>query len=458
MQAAHVNADVSQIVMLLGQWYRSSQMSRAEPSPRRILIIVENLPVPFDRRVWCEGTSLRKAGYAVSVICPKGRGHDESYECLEGIHIYRHPMPVEARGIAAYLIEYPVALFWEMWLSIKVAWKHGFDVIQGCNPPDLIFLIGLLFKLGGKRFVFDHHDVNPELYEAKFGRRDMFWHLLRLVEYLTFKTANISIATNESYREIAITRGRMPANRVFVVRSGPNLDRVRSRPADPAWRRGRRYSVGYVGVIGQSEGIDLLLQSIRHIVHDLGRTDIQFNIAGTGPEWNAVVKLCEEMRLSDYVNFTGAVADEPLFTMLSTADVCVNPDRVTPMNDISTMNKIMEYMALGRPIVQFDVREGRRSALDASLYAAKNDPKDFASKIITLIDDPSQRETMGAFGRSRVERALSWTHEEPKLLAAYEALFAAKAPSQSLAPRANATAERSTSHSSANAVAGRASS
>ncbi|WP_456755753.1 glycosyltransferase family 4 protein [Bradyrhizobium sp. USDA 4461] len=434
-------------------------MSRAEPSPRRILIVVENLPVPFDRRVWCEATSLRKAGYQVSVICPMGRGHDEAYECLEGIHIYRHPMPVEARGIAAYLIEYPVALFWETWLAIKVAWKHGFDVIQGCNPPDLIFLIGLLFKLGGKRFVFDHHDVNPELYEAKFGRRDFFWHLLRLVEYLTFKTASISIATNESYREIAVTRGGMPANRVFVVRSGPNLERVRLRPDDPAWRRGRRYSVGYVGVIGQSEGIDLLLQSIGHIVHDLVRTDIQFNIAGTGPEWNAVVRLCEEMQLSDYVNFTGAIADDALFTMLSTADVCVNPDRVTPMNDISTMNKIMEYMALGRPIVQFDVREGRRSALDASLYAAKNDPQDFASKIMTLIDDPSRRQTMGAFGRSRVERALSWSHEEPKLLAAYEALFAEKA-SESRAPRASATAERPTSQASgvnANAAAGRAS-
>ena len=420
-------------------------MSRAEPSPRRILIIVENLPVPFDRRVWCEATSLRKAGYAVSVICPKGRGHDASYECLEGIHIYRHPMPVEARGIAAYLIEYPVALFWEMWLSIKVAWKHGFDVIQGCNPPDLIFLIGLLFKLGGKRFVFDHHDVNPELYEAKFGRRDMFWHLLRLVEYLTFKTASISIATNESYREIAIARGGMPANRVFVVRSGPNLDRVRSRPADPAWRRGQRHSVGYVGVIGQSEGIDLLLQSIDHIVHDLGRTDIQFNIAGTGPEWNAVVKLCEEMQLSDYVNFTGAIADEALFTMLSTADVCVNPDRVTPMNDISTMNKIMEYMALGKPIVQFDVREGRRSALEASLYAAKNDPKDFADKIVALIDDPERRQAMGAFGRDRVESSLSWSHEEPKLLAAYEALFTQDVARPSLAPRANTTVEPSAS-------------
>lgn len=405
--------------MLLGQWYRSSQMSRAEPSPRRILIIVENLPVPFDRRVWCEATSLRKAGYEVSVICPKGRGHDESYECLEGIHIYRHPMPVEARGIAAYLIEYPVALFWETLLAIKVAWKHGFDVIQGCNPPDLIFLIGLLFKLGGKRFVFDHHDVNPELYEAKFGRKDFFWHLLRLVEYLTFKTASISIATNESYREIAIARGGMPANRVFVVRSGPNLDRVRSRPADPAWRRGRRHSVGYVGVIGQSEGIDLLLQSIGHIVHDLGRTDIQFNIAGTGPEWNAVVKLCEEMQLSDYVNFTGAIADDALFTMLSTADVCVNPDRVTPMNDISTMNKIMEYMAIGRPLVSFDLREARVSAGEAALYATPNDEREFAGLIAQLLDDPAARERMGEIGRARVEGPLSWKHSAEALLEAY---------------------------------------
>ncbi|WP_284424107.1 glycosyltransferase family 4 protein [Bradyrhizobium sp. SSBR45G] len=392
--------------------------------PRRILMIVENLPVPFDRRVWCEATSLRKAGYEVAVICPKGRGHDASYELLEDIHIYRHPLPVEARGIAAYFIEYPTALFWELLLAVKVAWKHGFDAIHACNPPDLIFLLGILFKLfGRKRFIFDHHDVNPELYEAKFGRKDVFWKLLRLVEFLTFKTADISIATNESYRDIALGRGGMPADRVFIVRSGPNLQRVRPRPADPAWRNGRRFSVGYIGVIGESEGLDLLLQSIDHIVHQLGRTDIQFNIAGTGPAWNAIVKLSEAMNLSDFVTFTGSIGDEALFTMLSTADLCVNPDRVTPMNDISTMNKIMEYMALGKPIVQYDVREGRRSALDASLYAVKNDPIDFSNKIIELIDAPEQREAMGQYGRQRLEKSLSWDHEEPKLLAAYEALF-----------------------------------
>lgn len=415
-------------------------MAKPEPAPRRVLIIVENLPVPFDRRVWCEATSLKEAGYEVSVICPKGRGFDAAYECLDGIHVYRHPLPVEARGIAAYFIEYPTALFWELLLSIKVAWKHGFDVIHGCNPPDLIFLIGLLFRIFGKRFVFDHHDVNPELYEAKFGRRDFFWRMLKLVEFLTFKTASISIATNESYRDVALTRGGMSPDRVFVVRSGPNLERVRSRPLDPTWRNGRRFSVGYVGVIGQSEGLDLLLQSIDHIVHRLDRDDIQFNIAGTGPEWQAISKLCKDMKLDRHVTLTGAIDDERLFTMLSTADVCVNPDRVTPMNDISTMNKIMEYMALGKPIVQFDVCEGRRSALGASLYAKKNDPMDFAEKIVALIDDPQTRRAMSEFGRDRVVRALSWDHEEPKLLAAYESLFSGGLAASSIASPSRATA------------------
>lgn len=392
--------------------------------PRRVLIIVENLPVPFDRRVWCEATSLQKAGYGVAVICPKGRGYDASYELLEGIHVYRHPLPVEARGIAAYFIEYPIAVFWEFVLSFKVAWRHGFDVIHACNPPDLIFLIGLFYRIfAGKRFVFDHHDVNPELYEAKFNRRDIFWKLLRLVEFLTFKTATVSIATNESYRDIAVERGRMAPDRVFIVRSGPNLDRVRSRPPESVWKNGRRFSVGYVGVIGQSEGIDLLLSSIQYIVRDRGRSDIQFNIAGTGPAWNAIAKMCADLKLTEFVTLTGAIDDEPLFTMLSTADVCVNPDRVTAMNDISTMNKIMEYMALGKPIVQFDVREGRRSALDASLYAAKNDPIDFAQKILELLDDPDRRQAMGEFGRNRIVSMLSWDHEQPRLLKAYETLF-----------------------------------
>jgi glycosyltransferase involved in cell wall biosynthesis len=389
----------------------------------RVLIIVENLPVPFDRRTWSEATTLRDAGYAVTVICPKGPGYQRTHEIIDGIRIYRHPLPVEARGAAAYFVEYPIALFWEFLLSLKVCWRHGFDVIHACNPPDLIFLAALFFKIfAGKSFVFDHHDANPELYEAKFGRRGFLWHLLRLAERLTFRAADISIATNESYRRIAIERGGMQLKRVFVVRSGPNLDRVKNLPADPAWRKGRRFLVGYVGVISQTDGLDLLLASVRHTVYARRRKDIHFAVAGSGPELEAIKQMAEDMKVADYVTFTGRIDDAKLFTMLSTADVCVNPDRVTAMNDISTMNKIMEYMALGKPIVQFDVKEGRFSAQDASLYAKANDPIDFAEKVLKLIDDPEQRARMGEYGRNRVEQALAWHHEHPKLLNAYAKL------------------------------------
>ena len=233
----------------------------------RVLIIVENLPVPFDRRVWSEATTLRDAGHLVSVICPKSPNYPQAHEVIDGIAIYRHPMPVEARGAAAYFIEYPIALFWEFLLALRIWRRHGFDVIHACNPPDLIFLIGLFFKIfAGKSFVFDHHDANPECYEAKFGRRGFLWQLVRLAEKLTFKAANISIATNESYRRIAIERGGMRPDRVFVVRSGPNLARVKRLAPDPAWRKGREFLVGYVGVVSQSEGIDLLLSSISYVV------------------------------------------------------------------------------------------------------------------------------------------------------------------------------------------------
>jgi len=390
----------------------------------RVLIIVENLPVPFDRRVWAEATTLRNAGYVVSVISPKGRGLENSEETIDGIHIYRHSLPLEARGAAAYFIEYPAALFWEFVLSVKVAYRQGFDVIHACNPPDLIFLIGMFYKIfARKSFLFDHHDANPELYEAKFGRRGLIWKLLRLVERLTFRIADVSIATNASYRRIALDRGGMQPDRVFIVRSGPDLHRVKELPVDPQWRNGRRFLVGYVGVIGQSEGLDLLLSAVEHIVRTKGRSDIQFVIMGTGPEWQAITEMCERMNLKDYVTFTGRIDDLTLFTILSTADVCVNPDRMTAMNDISTMNKIMEYMALGKPIVQFDVTEGRVSAQEASLYAKANDPVDFGEKILELIDDPPRRAVMAEFGRRRVNEVLAWSHEQPNLLQAYDTLF-----------------------------------
>jgi len=410
--------------------------------PRRVLIIVENLPVPFDRRVWSIAKTLRSADYVVSVICPKAREYTASEETIDGIHIYRHPLPIEARGAAAYLIEYPVALFWEFILSLKVAWRHGFDIIHACNPPDLICLIALIYKLfGRKRFLFDHHDVNPELYEAKFGRRDFMWRLLLAAERLTFWVADVSIATNDSYRQVAIERGRMPSDRVFVVRSGPSVECVKAVPPAPRWRNGRQYMVGYVGVISQSEGLDLLLESIDYIARKRKRNDIQFVVVGRGPDLQSIVALAEKMRLSDRVTSAGRVDDATLFEILSTADVCVNPDRVTKMNDISTMNKIMEYMALGKPIVQFDVTEGRYSAQQASLYAAPNDPIDFGDKILELIDDPDQRMRMSEFGRRRLQDVLAWHHQAPRLRQAYDKLFALGSSQSSTRPRAQSTAK-----------------
>jgi glycosyltransferase involved in cell wall biosynthesis len=289
-------------------------------------------------------------------------------------------------------------------------------------------LIALFYKLvGRKSFVFDHHDVNPELYEAKFGRRDLFWKLLLAAERLTFKTADISIATNSSYRKIAIERGGMPPERVFVVRSGPKLERAKPVVPDPKWRNGRRWMVGYVGVMGPQEGLDLLLSAVEHIVRKRNRTNIQFVIVGNGPECQKIEQLCGKMALGDYVTFTGQVDDPTLFTILSTADVCVNCDRVTPMNDVSTMNKIMEYMAVGKPIVQFEMTEGRFSAQQASLYARANDPADFGDKILDLVADPERCARMGRFGRRRVHDVLAWPHEAPKLLNAYQTLFALRA-------------------------------
>ena len=391
--------------------------------PKRVLILVENLPSPFDRRVWQEATTLRDAGNLVSIICPTGRGYEGKFEPIDGIHVYRYNLPVEASGAAGYALEYAVALAWTFALAWRVFLTRGFDVIHACNPPDLFFLIGGFFRLFGKKFVFDHHDLSPELYEAKFGRRDFFHRLMLALEYWTFRSADVSIATNESYRRIAIGRGRMPAERVFVVRSGPSLERLKTLPPDARLKRGRRYLVGYVGVMGKQEGIDHLLQAVRHIVLYFGRDDIHFGLVGGGTSLEEMRALARELGVADHVTFTGRVPDGEMLAMLNTADVCVNPDIANDMNDKSTMNKIMEYMALGKPIVQFDLTEGRFSAQQASLYARKNDALNLAEKILELLDDPSRRAEMGEFGRRRVANELEWRHEAPKLLAAYEALW-----------------------------------
>lgn len=386
---------------------------------RRILIIVENLPLPFDRRVWHECRTLRTAGAEVAVICPMGKGYETPYEEIDGVHIYRHTLPIDASGALGYLLEYGVALFHEMRLALRVARRHGFDTLQACNPPDLIFLVALPFKLLGKRFIFDHHDINPELYEAKFGKRGFFWRLMVLFERWTFRSADVVISTNESYRAIAQERGGVASGDVFVVRSGPDLNRLIVTDPNPKWRNGRAQMVGYVGVMGDQEGIDLLLESARIISQERDR-DVQFVLVGGGPALDGLKAQAEALGLSDHVTFTGRAPDMDLFEVLSTADVCVNPDRVNPMNDKSTMNKILEYMAFSKPIVQFEVTEGRYSAGRSSLYAAPNDVGDMADKILQLLDDPEQSAEMGRFGRTRVEAELGWDHQVDALIGAYQ--------------------------------------
>jgi len=396
-----------------------TQIDGSPLAGKSVLIVVENLPLPFDRRVWQEARTLKAAGATVSVICPTGKGYEKRYEEIEGVHIHRHPLPIEASGALGFLLEYGAALFWETVLAWRIYFKRGLHVIQGCNPPDLIFLVALPFKLLGVKYIFDHHDINPELYEAKFGKRGFFWKLMVLFEKLTFKSADVSIATNQSYRQIAIERGGMDADKVFVVRSGPDLSRLKRVPPVAGWKNGRRYLVGYVGVMGEQEGIDLLIDAAEHIVRVMKRDDIQFCLVGGGPSLAGLQALVRLRGLDHCMHFTGRAPDQDLFEVLSTMDIGVNPDRVNPMNDKSTMNKIMEYMSLEKAMVQFDVTEGRFSAQEASLYARANDPIDMAEKIVELLDDPARRAAMGAFGRKRVEEELNWNRQVEPLIGAY---------------------------------------
>lgn len=391
---------------------------------RKVLIIVENLPVPFDTRVWQEATTLAENGYVVSVICPTGKGYDKEYEYLNGVHIYRHKLPKEGNGALGYAREYYCALRDEYRLAKKIYKERGFHVIHGCNPPDDIYMVAKRFKKYGVDYVFDHHDICPELYEAKFGKKTGLFYKSQLwLERNTYKHCVFAFVTNESYKKIAIERGGMNSNDVFVLRSGPKLERLRIVPAKKEIKRGKKYMVGYVGVIGQQEGIEYLLNAASYIKNDLKRNDIFWGIVGGGPHLEQLKKLSHEMNLDDIVEFTGRVSDEKLLDYLNTADVCVNSDEYNEMNDKSTMNKILEYMALGKPIVQFDLTEGRCSAQEASLYAKHNDAKDMADKILELLADPDKRKRMGEFGRNRVLNELSWEHTSKALLEGYDRYF-----------------------------------
>ncbi len=388
----------------------------------RVLIIVENLPVPRDRRVWQEAKALAEAGWQVSIICPATPAYPRGHEDIDGIHIWRHPLPPEGEGLFGYVREYASALFWESLLAWRVFFGRGFDVIHACNPPETLFLVGAFFKIVfGKRFLFDHHDLSPELYVAKFGKKGTLYRLLRLLERLTFKTADVSIATNESFRHVAITRGGMAPSKVFVVRSGPDMRRLQHAPPDLALRRGADHLLAYVGVMNSQDGVEHVLEAM-HILTVEQHRKVHAVLMGDGPMLEPLKAMAESLGLSQAVTFTGWADDSVLIPNLNAADVCVSPDPANEFNHSCTMNKILEYMALAKPVVLFDLVEGRRSAGDAGLYAEDSNSRDLAAKIAQLLDDPALCQAMGERGRQRMEQELAWEHQIPHLLSAYAAL------------------------------------
>ena len=401
-----------------------------------VLIIVENLTVPLDRRVWQEATTLRDAGYTVSVVCPRGGRYTAAYELLDGIHIFRHPLPIEADGAVGYLIEYSSALFWEFLLAWRAYFKVGFDVIQACNPPDTIFLIAGFFKaLLGTPFVFDHHDINPELYEAKFGKRGFFHRLLLRFERWTFATADVSIATNETFKSIAVERGGMDPDRVFVVRSIPDVSRFRRMEPRADLANGRRHLVGYVGIMGNQDGVDLLVDAMDHLVNAQGRRDVQCVIVGSGTALEGLKVQTAAKGLQDFISFTGFMSGEPLLRALSSFDIGVIPDPKNCYNDKISMNKHFEYMSLGIPFVSFDLVEGRKISAETALYASDNCPVSLATRMAQLIDDAALRSRLAEAGRERARSLMRWETERAQLLAAYELALGDKARSPALPAR-----------------------
>lgn len=388
--------------------------------------MVENLPVPLDRRVWQESCALRDAGYQVVVICPQMRGFTLPEEQLEGIQIYRHWISEEAGGFSGFVREYCSALWGEFRLAWKAWRRHRFQIIHLCNPPDLLFLVAWPFRLFfGVRVIYDVHDVWPEMFEAKFERRGPAYWAVRLAERLTYACAHMVLATNESVRQIAMARGRKPAEKVFVVRTAPKIATA-DRPPDPALKKGRRYLVGYVGVMGNADGVHYLLEAADYLVNRLGRRDIQFLLMGTGPEHPQLLAQRDRLGLAEWVDMPGRVSNEFLFTALRTLDLGVSCDPINSYNDHCTMNKVLEYMAFAKPQVLFDLKEGRASAGEAALYVRENSAVKLAEAMGQLLDDPARRETMGRLGYERIQRQLNWERSVEALLKAYQAAVPAR--------------------------------
>jgi glycosyltransferase involved in cell wall biosynthesis len=387
---------------------------------RKILILVENLPVPLDRRVWMEATTLEEAGYQVSVICPKGK-YTAFHEVIQNISIYRYPLP-SLESVLGHFLEYAIALPVTFILTFVVFFRNGFDVIQSANPPDFFFIIGGFFKIFGKKYIFDHHDLMPEICDSRWKgwKHKVAYHLSVWAEKQTFKTSDWVIATNESYRQVAIQRGGVRPDKVVIVRSGPKIENFKPVPVNHSWRSGKDYLVGYLGVMGPNDGIEYLLEAIDYIVHLLNRTDIHFILIGSGDLQPKLKKICTRLRLDEFVEFTGRIPDQEVKEILSTADIAVAPDPRDPLNDVSTMNKIIEYMALEKALVCFDLVEAKVSAGDAAIYAKPNDAQDFALKIIELLEQPEKRKEMARYGRKRFLDSLAWDHQKKHLLRLYQ--------------------------------------
>lgn len=392
----------------------------------RILIVVQNLPVPTDRRVWLECQALRDAGYTVSVICPQGPG-DPGYQCLDGVHLYKYRAAPATRGVLSYLVEFVYCWLRTAALSMRVRRERGFDVLQACNPPDTYWLLARLWRPFGVRFVFDQHDLNPELYRSRFGEprsaverlqyRGLIW-----LERRTYAAAHHVIVTNESYRHTACTRGDRDAADVTIVRSGPDTTQMRPLPGVPELRRGAEHLLVYIGIIGPQDNVDVLVRVMDHLVNVAGRQDVHLAILGFGDALDDVRNLTKRLNLQDRVTFTGRADQQMIADHMSTASIGLCPDLKTPLNDASTHNKVMEYMAYLLPVVAFDLTETRVSAGDAAVYVPSGDTAGFAEVVHSLLDDPQRRADLGQAARRRCVAELDWQRQIPAYLSVFDRL------------------------------------
>jgi glycosyltransferase involved in cell wall biosynthesis len=397
-------------------------------SAPRVLIIIQNLWVPFDRRVWLECQALVASGYDVTVVCPKGPG-DPSYQVIDGVTVHQYKAYAPGGSKIGFVTEYAYSFLMTLRLVLRARKAGTFDVLQACNPPDIFWPIAMLLRrLDRTKFVFDHHDLCPELFQSRFGGttglsfKGLPYKGLRWLERMTHRKADHVISTNDSYRRIAITRSGKANHDVTVVRTGPDPDKLRRGGADESLRRGHRYLVTYIGVMGPQDGVDIVVRAADHIVNELGRTDIAFTLMGGGDSFDDVVALRDELGLGDHIEFTGRVPDETVRSVMSTADLGLSPDPKNPLNDVSTMNKTMEYMAFELPVVAFDLIETKVSAEDAAVYVEPNDVAQYGQAIVDLLDEEIRRRQMARMGRERVEQVLAWKHQQKAYLQVYDGL------------------------------------